>query len=226
MTELVICCPEYRANLSFQEELNLRISECNNSEIEKYFILPDYISIEYYNSNFPNWKIIQIDGIHFQSIVSYNKLMLSNLIYKLFSKFEYILICQSDAVLVKNVSKLPLIYDYIGAPWKNKIRYKGINLSVGNGGLSLRKSYIFYNITTYLWFLKYLSANEDVIFALLGKLKFIKTPTFEMANVVFKESTSSELPMIDDSFGFHALEKWNSNLQNQINKKFINSFNF
>ncbi len=221
MKNIVICCPEHKKVLSKQEELNLKVTEHFNKEFDKVFILPDNIPKEYYQVNFPTWNIIQIDNVHFRNNLSYNKLMLSNLPYKFFLKYKFVLICQSDAVVVKNIKDLPEKYDYIGAPWENGIYFKGSKLRVGNGGLSLRKVKIFYLLTSILWFLKKTNANEDIVFSYLGKFKFIKIPPFYFANNIFKETTSCRLLDLDNSFGFHALEKWNKELQILIHNSVI-----
>ncbi len=223
MKKFIICCLEHKEKLKDYEVLNLKVTELTNADVDKVFILPKSIQKNFYFDNFPNWKIIEIEDRHFINNLSYNKLLLSNLIYKLFLNFKFVIIYQTDAVLIKNINKISTKYDYIGAPWEKPIKYYGLNLSIGNGGLSLRKTKYFYFLTTFLFFLKKLNTNEDIIFSLFGKLKILKIPNFIIANNTFKETTSLKLIHYNDTFGFHALDKWNLNLQKNIHDNFLNT---
>jgi hypothetical protein len=220
MNKFVICCPAYKQILTESEVLNLRITQENNPNISKVFIIPKTISKEFYINNFPSWEIVEMESFYFKSVSTYNKLLLSNVLYKIFYKYKFILICQFDALLVKNIYYIPDCYDFIGAPWQKKVNYRGFELEIGNGGLSLRRVKKFYFLTTLLWFLKMSNANEDVIFSFLGKIKILKIPNFKIANNIFKETTSVGMTNTNNTYGFHALEKWNLNLQNILHNKF------
>ncbi len=220
MKNIVICCPEHKAVLTSQEELNVRVSESFNADIDKVFVLPKHISVDYYVNTFPTWRIIQVDSWHFSTNLSYNKFMLSSILYSKFLGYKFVLICQSDAVLVKSIQGMPQTYDYIGPVWNPPLEFRGLGLEVGNGGLSLRKVSVFYWLTRLLWFLKKSNTNEDVIFSFLARYKFLKVPSFEIADSIFKEETTNGLIDPDDSYGYHALEKWNEELQASINTSY------
>jgi len=87
------------------------------------------------------FKLIHLDDDNFKSISSYGKLLKSIEFYRLFEKFEYILIVQLDVLIVSDsldywINKK---FTYIGAPWIQEDT--GLkSLVVGNGGLSLRKT--------------------------------------------------------------------------------------
>lgn len=94
--------------------------------------------------NFDNLQVIYFKDKYFASINSYNKLLMSNFFYKCFNNYEYILICQLDALIIED--KLDYWcgkgYSYIGAPWFvgfNKPKYPLKLYGVGNGGFSLRR---------------------------------------------------------------------------------------
>lgn len=207
--------------LTPQEELNLKISESFNPEVDKVFMLPDHISADYYEANFPTWKIIRVNQVHLSSNRSYNKFLLSDFFYQPFRAYRFLLICQSDAVLVRNVQDLPVNFDYIGAPWKTAINFRGLDLRVGNGGLSLRRVSVFYWLTRVCWFLKRSNTHEDILFSYLGKLRFLRVPSYEIADDIFKEETTEGFEVPDHSYGFHALEKWNGRLQTHIHEQYL-----
>ena len=54
MNKFVICCPAYKQILTESEILNLRITQENNPNISKVFIIPQSISKEFYINNFPD----------------------------------------------------------------------------------------------------------------------------------------------------------------------------
>lgn len=80
----------------------------------------------------------------FASIEGYNDLLLSKRFYQAFSSYEYMLIVQTDALVLKNELETWCAkqYSYIGAPWFDGFTTPTQPLtlnSVGNGGFSLRR---------------------------------------------------------------------------------------
>jgi hypothetical protein len=81
---------------------------------------------------------------HWQSSIEmYNKLKKSLFFYKLFKDYEYILTYELDAFVFKDelATWCDKGYDYIGAPWFDKLGAADMNskiLGVGNSGFSLR----------------------------------------------------------------------------------------
>jgi hypothetical protein len=80
----------------------------------------------------------------FTSVDGYNNLMLSRRFYQAFDQYEYMLIVQTDALVLSNALEYWCAkqYSYIGAPWFNGFTTPTQPLtlnSVGNGGFSLRR---------------------------------------------------------------------------------------
>ena len=81
---------------------------------------------------------------YFVSINGYNQLMISNCFYKRFEGYQYVLIVQTDALVISDSLEYwcNKKYSYIGAPW-----FEGFSkpieplkfIGAGNGGFSLRK---------------------------------------------------------------------------------------
>lgn len=81
---------------------------------------------------------------YFESIQGYNDLLLSKKFYLAFDRFEYLLIVQTDALVLSNALEFwcSKQYSYIGAPWFDGYTTPTFPLtlnSVGNGGFSLRR---------------------------------------------------------------------------------------
>ena len=80
----------------------------------------------------------------FASIAGYNDLLLSQRLYQTFEQYEYMLIVQTDALVLSNQLEYWCAqqYSYIGAPWFDGFTTPTLPLtlnSVGNGGFSLRR---------------------------------------------------------------------------------------
>lgn len=81
---------------------------------------------------------------YFASIDGYNDLLLSRKFYQAFAHFEYMLIVQTDALVLNDSleSWCTKGYSYVGAPWFDGFTKPTLPLtlnSVGNGGFSLRR---------------------------------------------------------------------------------------
>lgn len=125
---------DYDICLETYESLDLTIYESLSREIRKGFI------VTYFEKKY------------FESIVTYNDLLMSAIFYERFSKYKYILIYHLDAwVFEDNLLEWCLKgYDYISAPWfkwseRQKDWIPELSGEVGNGGLSLRKVNTFIN---------------------------------------------------------------------------------
>ena len=87
---------------------------------------------------------ITFEEQYFASIEGYNDLLLSYKFYQAFDLFEYLLIVQTDALVLSNALEFWCAkqYSYIGAPWFEGYTTPTFPLtltSVGNGGFSLRR---------------------------------------------------------------------------------------
>ncbi len=90
----------------------------------------------------------EFDSRYFESLISYSNLLMTSRFYKRFSSYDYMLIFQTDALILRGDLNTFIRLDkaYIGAPWIDKNRATK-KLLIGNGGLSLRKVDYFIEIT-------------------------------------------------------------------------------
>ena len=126
------------------------------NNIEKFknfmivFVCPRDVDVKKLGIKLPlNYQVQVFKKKYFKDIKSYSKLLLSKSFYERFLNFKYILICQTDVLILKDELKkwVNEDFDYIGAPWISKdINNNYSILGVGNGGLSLRKVQTHYDV--------------------------------------------------------------------------------
>lgn len=192
--KVAVVIPIYKNKLSKNEEVSL--SQCIKilGDHDIIFAGPKDLMPKYQNSGIKNEGF---DASYFLDISGYNKLMLESHFYERFLKYDYILLYQLDAFVFKNelISWCNKGYDYIGAPWiatnsiiskilkpfnsKRLKRRQPIFFKVGNGGLSLRKTKTFFEISEKLKaeIKIQLSEKKHEIYAIEDVFWSLKVPT-------------------------------------------------
>jgi hypothetical protein len=235
MEEVAIVIPIYKTQMNRFETISFHQCRAILNRHKFILIAPEGLDLSKYQE--ANDQIIRFDPYYFKSLKHYNKLLLSDLFYKEFNGFEYILIYQLDAFVFSDqlTSWCKKKYDYIGAPWINdyfrifiymvlKINIKtsfkmlfnkNYWNSVGNGGLSLRRVPTFLghfkdkNCFADKW-----TGNEDYYWTLFAKNsnKHFKLPKPKEA-MQFSIELSPKYCMKKNSgrlpFGLHAWERYN-----------------
>ena len=188
MDSLVYVVPIYKLDLSPEELISFKRLKDLMSVKSIRIICPS----KFQDKNLPDMlngcRIEYFEDKFFASVAGYNKLMLDCAFYERFKANKYILIYQLDCYLFDNNIEdfLSLNLDYIGAPWPVKTVYRsflkvypldmrmggilrtllGKSVTVGNGGLSLRKVESFIRVLKKMkWRLKNWNYNEDIFFS-------------------------------------------------------------
>lgn len=241
--QICVVTPVYTSEISDIELRRIQTSIKCNLAVDYFFVGPVKFADHPIFMNFPNVRYISFPNSRFESVQSYIELMLDVDFYNIFKAYEAMVICQLDAILIREV--LPLLalgFDYIGAPWLTPFRIrKGVHrllindkkhfwipssiVAVGNGGLSYRniKSMIsvLQRIKETSYWRKQIASmepilNEDVLISYFLKLWKYKVAPVGIASKVFLEETSKGLDLIPPVFGFHALDKYNPILEQTI----------
>ena len=132
-----VAVPVYRRSLSQDEQLALRHLDHYLPGTEKVLVMPQ--GLDFARDGYDEARF---DPSFFRGIAGYNRLMLSRQFYEHFERYDYILIHQLDALVLRSdldrFTSLDL--DYLGAPWADHgADDKPFLTHVGNGGLSLRR---------------------------------------------------------------------------------------
>lgn len=176
MKDVIIIIPVYKNFLEEYEKKSLIVNLLNLELYNVLVIAPHKLKFDNkFNEILFTYKlgVVYFDDYFFKDIDGYNKLMLDFKFYKCFEDFNYMLICQLDALVLSNkldvwVSKG---FDYVGAPF---ICEDGDNYffnSMGNGGLSLRNIPKFLNVLNSECF--YFSSYKYFSISIRGGLKNI-----------------------------------------------------
>ena len=121
-----------------------------------FFVCPDNLNLQFYKNFIKSYNvevsICSFNSKFFDSLKTYNNLMLDINFYKTFKSYKYLLIHQLDAWVFRDELKYwcSLGYDYIGAPWFHEYHdataHSELYPIAGNGGFSLRKIESFIDI--------------------------------------------------------------------------------
>lgn len=145
MKSIVTIIPVYNKNLSDSELISFNSILINLSSFPICIVTHSDLDLssfhEFARIKKVSLKIKYFSKNYFESISSYNKLLMSRNFYFTFKAYEYILIAQLDAFIFKRdiAFWINKNYSYIGAPWLDLIGDTCVFKGVGNGGLSLRK---------------------------------------------------------------------------------------
>ncbi len=174
-TKVAVVIPTYKEELNELEKISLAQARKVLGKYPFVFVAPEGKNFSYFKSGD---MIADCPPQLFQNTKTYNQLMMSPQFYEAFLNFDYVLIYQLDAFVFYDALEIfcSLGYDYIGAAWP--LMYSvSINKKyprVGNGGFSLRKVKVHYNLLrNNPELIRQYQANEmpeDVFFAHCGKI--------------------------------------------------------
>ncbi len=211
--QVAVVIPIYKNELTDLEKISLSQVKRILSRYDLFLAAPEGLKI-YFDEEL---SVKRFPKEYFESVNSYNLLMLSTLFYEQFLEYEYILIYQLDAFVFDD--KLELFcecgYDYIGAPWlEGMYQYiddKHCIWRVGNGGFSLRKVVkCIQLLEEERDRLSMYNENEDLFFA-TSTCDFFKVAPVEVSLAFAFERNVKKCFEVNHCrlpFGCHAWEKY------------------
>jgi hypothetical protein len=230
--DVAILVPIYKPKLSTEDLLGLCRSLRALKNRPVTFIHPKNLDLTFYRSLSDNVIFQEYDEAWFSSIANYNRLLLSPEFYKSYQSFEFVLILQTDAVVLRDDLQqwLEAAFDYVGAPWPNGYelfinldRYSGSNgkvvkAHIGNGGLSLRRVRACLDLMAEfpqaLDYFQKSGSSEDLFFAFMGQLsQTFVLPSETRASLFSLELQPSKYFAMNGNiapFGGHAWSKYES----------------
>jgi hypothetical protein len=204
---VAILIPVYKPELSPLEQFSIDYSLSVIKDRKCFFIAPAGLDCSYYSNRYPRVEFEFFPREYFDSIDSYSRLLLAPFFYDRFLSFEFVLILQPDAILIRDDLDFWIgqPFDYIGAPWPDGVELtvwrdrfrddlrRRVRATVGNGGLSLRRvrkclALIHEFPETRTVFMES-GTNEDSYFSLLGALSI----DFIIPNEIIASRFSMEL---------------------------------
>lgn len=237
---IALITPTHKSILDELELRRISISIALNSQLPHYFVVPKTLDCASLESQFPNSKFLFLDSEYFRSVQSYNQLLLRQEFYLLFKDYMNILILQTDAFLRKDITPIQSLgYDYIGAPWHRPFRVSihknefhpdnrrhalksRVKVQVGNGGLSIRNVDSMMKVINFAGTMPYAANvlsgvhNEDLILSYLSKICKLNVPDVKTSAGIFTENYWHPQIQIDSIYGFHALGKYQPDLEHRL----------
>lgn len=144
MSKVAIVIPVYKNEMSPFEAISLQQCFAVLGNYPIVFICPKKMELGSFHQDYSNKaEFLFFDDGNFESLITYNQMMLSVWFYKYFIDYNYILIYQLDCFVFKDelMYWVEKGYSYIGAPWfVGNSSDESVNdfFGVGNGGFSLR----------------------------------------------------------------------------------------
>lgn len=239
MTKLIVLVPIYSTELGQLEHYSLvnSISALAGRDIR--FIGPKGLNIDWYTEKYPGIPFIGFESVFFASIQGYNQLLLSTGFYRQFAEYEFMLVLQTDAIVLRDELDFwcSQPFDYVGAPWPdgyelfvNAGRFEGNNgkhvkVHVGNGGLSLRRVRkclsLLDEFSVIVDVFDRTGSSEDLFFSVMGALScdFIipneitaSRFSLELKPSYYVAVNGGKLPMGGHAWWKYELEFWRAHL--------------
>lgn len=186
MRQCAVVIPVYKAELDAMERFSLDYSLARLPGRDLFFVAPATLDLSYYVRHFPGVTVVRFDDSYFASIKGYNRLLLNPGFYQHFATHAFMLILQTDAILLKDDLDwwCAQPYDYVGAPWPDGLEImvnvdvfggangKRVKTHVGNGGLSLRRNAkcisLLAEFPQATQMFLHTGSSEDIFFAIMG----------------------------------------------------------
>jgi hypothetical protein len=120
MPQVVVIIPTYKKDLKESEKIALQQCQTKLHTYPIVFVAPQDLDADYMQG----YETQRFDNHYFTGIAGYNELLMSSIFYERFTQYEFMLICQLDALVLKDELAYWCAkdYDYIGATWLDKDR--------------------------------------------------------------------------------------------------------
>ena len=142
-----VLVPLYKTSMTAAEAFSFRRTLAVLAAHDIYVIGPRSLSAYFTglrSESGSRFGVMLFDDGFFSGVPGYNRLLKSKAFYRTFEGYEYVLIAQTDALIIADGLEdwCARGFSYVGAPW-----FRGFDIprrplsffGVGNGGLSLRK---------------------------------------------------------------------------------------
>jgi Protein of unknown function (DUF5672) len=151
MSNPIVLIPVHKQVPSDLEVVSLR--QCGRCLARRALALlaPAGLDLESYQELLPSARVLLVEAKWMNNVRSYNRMMISPIIYRSFSDHSHILIHEPDAMVLRDELDFwcEQPYDHIGAPW-----FEGYGnpkpdaplLGVGNFGFSLHRPAVMLRI--------------------------------------------------------------------------------
>lgn len=237
--KVVVLVPLYKSSLDQIEKYSLDHSLAVLQGRPVIFVGPKDLERSFYAQHYASVPFHLFDPPCFESVQEYNRLLLNPSFYEYFSGYEFLLILQTDAIILRDELDYWCAqpFDYIGAPWPGGYEVfinaglfegefgKRVKVQVGNGGLSLRRVRkcisLLKEFEVVLDVFDRTGSSEDLFFSVMGSLSNdfvipneITASRFalELEPSFYYHVNKGQAPMGGHAWWLHAPEFWKRHL--------------
>lgn len=219
MPDCAVLIPTHTTDFSNNEKMSIERGKevfLPKSDVDMFFVLPEREKGKVVDEDIQQ---VYMPDEYFKSQPAYCKMMRHPEIYKNFPDYEYVLIYQTDAFIIKDDLEkwMDIGYDYVGAPWVNIYNETNPEMDyydfVGNGGFSMRNTKKFIEITEEVKNVGMdgLPKAEDRFFNwhVIHEIPFTKPQIFQALQFAFETVPQTAYKLNGNSlpFGCHAWQK-------------------
>lgn len=230
MSNVIVLIPLYKEQLTPSEKFAIAHSLNVLRERAIMFIGPQSLDIASITKDFGDYRYQVFDDACFASVAGYSRMLLSPDFYENLSNYEFALILQTDAIVLRDELEgwCAQPFDYIGAPWPDGFELfvnmgpfagangKKVKVHVGNGGLSLRRlrkcQLLLLEFPEVVETFHRTGSSEDLFFSVMGALSIdFLIPNEVTASRFAMELKPSFYHSVNGGFvpmGGHAWEKY------------------
>ncbi len=176
----VVVIPVHRPAPSPSEVVSLRQCAKVLAHRDLVVLAPQPLNLARYRELLPGAEVLSVEPHRMASIVAYNRLMISPLVFNAVKGYSHMLVHEPDAIVFRD----ELDYwcaqpqDYVGAPWFEGFHEATLGspvIGVGNFGLSLHRLHSARRVmSSRLRWYPYRQAVRDVIDGVLGNAQLLR----------------------------------------------------
>lgn len=132
--KVCVIIPIYKSKLDPYEKLSINLTEKKLSCFDIYFITYRELNLKNYKE-YRNIKVMYFPKKFFKNTISYSRLLLKEGFYKKFIAYSYMLIVQTDALILGDAKQLDNFinkrFDYWGARWAKPVEIHSFEVNKG-----------------------------------------------------------------------------------------------
>ena len=132
--KVCVLIPIYKPKINKYEKLSIDLTEKKLSCFDIFFVTYKQLDLRNYK-DYKNISVMYFPKRYFKNTISYSRLLLKEGFYKKFLDYTYMLIVQTDALILGDAKQLDSFikkhFDYWGARWAKPVEIHSVEIEKG-----------------------------------------------------------------------------------------------